>query len=102
MLSIVETQAVQIVQPTKNHSVELKIDVLEKILNAESVRDRNVVIVSVAEALRQGKSFLLSFYLQYLNARVSRSVNCFDLFVLKLVLFLININMYLFHLVQAK
>lgn len=69
--SIPQTQAIQIVQPTNDHAFELKIDVLEKILNADGISDRNVVVISVVGALRQGKSFLLNFYLQYLNARVS-------------------------------
>lgn len=68
----IKAQAIQIVEPTDDHSFVLKIEALEKILNAESIRDRNVVIVSVAGALRQGKSFLLNFYLQYLNAQVSQ------------------------------
>lgn len=63
--------AIQIVQPKSDHTFELKIDVLEKILSADDIRDRNVVVVSVAGALRQGKSFLLNFFLQYLYAQVS-------------------------------
>lgn len=69
--SIDEGRALQIVEPNDDHSFVLKIDALETILNAENIRDRYVVVVSIAGALRQGKSFLLNFFLQYLNARVS-------------------------------
>lgn len=65
-------RAIQIVEPTDDHAFVLKIDALQTILNAESIRDRYVVVVSIAGALRQGKSFLLNFYLQYLNAQVSQ------------------------------
>lgn len=73
--SVVNGRVIQIVQPTDDHTFVLKIDALETILNAESIRDRYVVVVSIADALRQGKSFLLNFYLQYLNAQVSQQVN---------------------------
>lgn len=71
--SIPQTQAIQIVQPTSDHAFELKLNVLETILSADGISDRNVVVVSVVGALRQGKSFLLNFFLQYLNARVSHN-----------------------------
>lgn len=67
----VNARAIQIVEPTDDHSFVLKIDALETILNEKSIRDRHVVVVSVAGALRQGKSFLLNFYLQYLYAQVN-------------------------------
>lgn len=70
--SIVSPRAIQIMEPTDDHTFALKIDALQTILNAESIRDRYVVVVSIAGALRQGKSFLLNFYLQYLNAQVSQ------------------------------
>lgn len=68
-----KVSAIQIVQPKSDHTFELKIDVLEKILSADDIRDRNVVVVSIAGALRQGKSFLLNFFLQYLYAQVSKN-----------------------------
>lgn len=70
--SVVSPRAIQIVEPTDDHAFALKIDALEAILNAESIRNRYVVVVSIAGALRQGKSFLLNFFLQYLNAQVSQ------------------------------
>lgn len=66
-------RSIQIVQPTSKHAFQLKISDLETILNAEDIRNRNVVVISIAGALRQGKSFLLNFYLQYLYAQVSKT-----------------------------
>lgn len=64
-------KAIQIVQPIDDHKFALKIDEFEKILNDEKIRDRHVVVISIAGALRQGKSFLLNFLLHYLQAQVS-------------------------------
>ncbi len=56
---------------TDDHSFDLDEEALEEILLDERVRDKNVVVVSVAGAFRKGKSFLLDFFLRYLNAGVS-------------------------------
>lgn len=64
--------AVQIVS-SKNHQFELKLLDLQNILETEEIKDRYVVIVSIAGAYRQGKSFLLNFLLKYLEARVTRT-----------------------------
>lgn len=66
-------RSIQIVQPTSDHAFQLKISDLETILNAEDIQKRYVVVVSIAGALRQGKSFLLNFYLQYSYAQVSKT-----------------------------
>lgn len=65
---------VQIVVPV-NHSFRLEIDELNHILGADNIKNRDVVVVSVAGALRQGKSFLLNFFLKYLYAEVKKKVN---------------------------
>lgn len=72
-MSTQNVRAIQIVKPSENHSFVLKTDELESILNCIEIRDRHVVVVSVAGALRQGKSFLLNYFLQFLNAQVSQS-----------------------------
>ena len=35
---------------------------------SDEVKDKKVVVVSVAGAFRKGKSFLLDFFIRYLNA----------------------------------
>ncbi|XP_078337258.1 atlastin-3-like isoform X2 [Crassostrea virginica] len=50
------------------HQLELNENNLKKILLHPEVKDRPVAIVSVAGALRKGKSFLLGFLLKYLQA----------------------------------
>lgn len=65
--------AVQIISPTNNHSFELKLNEINKILHSDDIKDRNVVVVSIAGAFRQGKSFLLNFFVKYLNAQVKKN-----------------------------
>ena len=62
---------VQVVVATDDHSFDLDEEALTEILLDERVRDKNVVVVSVAGAFRKGKSFLLDFFLRYLNAQVN-------------------------------
>ena len=62
---------VQIVVSKSDHSFELDEDALAKVLLQDHVKDKNVVIVSVAGAFRKGKSFLLDFFLRYMVTQVS-------------------------------
>lgn len=59
----------------QDHKFELQIDKIKSILEVDDLKDRYVVIVSIVGALREGKSFLLNFFLRYLNAMVSRNKN---------------------------
>lgn len=61
---------IQIVIP-KNQAYELEINELNHILDADDIKDRHIVVVSIAGASRQGKSFLLNFFLKFLYAQVS-------------------------------
>lgn len=61
--------AIQIIK-TENHTLKLELDALKRILEADDIKDHEVVIVSVAGELRKGKSFLLNFFLKYLYAQV--------------------------------
>lgn len=63
---------IQIVTPV-NQSFELELDELKYILEADDIKDRNVVVVSIAGAYRKGKSFMLNFFLKYLYAQVNQS-----------------------------
>ncbi|KDR14875.1 atlastin-like [Zootermopsis nevadensis] len=53
----------------RNGSFELDEKVLENILLQDHIKDKNVVVVSVAGAFGRGKSFLLNFLLRYLEAK---------------------------------
>ena len=61
---------VQIVLAHPDHSFELDEEALAEILYQEEIKDRSVVVVSVAGAFRKGKSFLLDFFLRYMNNKV--------------------------------
>ncbi|XP_069673514.1 atlastin isoform X2 [Periplaneta americana] len=57
---------VQIVVSRNDHTFELDEEALASILLQDHVKDKNVVVVSVAGAFRKGKSFLLDFFLRYM------------------------------------
>ncbi len=61
---------IQIVSTTDDHTFDLEEEALEEILLSPRIRDKKVIVVSVAGAFRKGKSFLLDFFLRYLNAQV--------------------------------
>lgn len=62
---------IQIVTPDGNHGFNTtNFNILKQILASDDLKDRQIVVVSVAGALRKGKSFLLNFFIKYLNARV--------------------------------
>jgi atlastin len=63
-------QPIQIVVSRDNHSFELDEDALAAVLLQDHVKDKNVVVVSVAGAFRKGKSFLLDFFLRYMVTQV--------------------------------
>lgn len=70
-----EPGPVQIVTVCKeDHSFALDTEALAQVLLAPEVRDKHVVVLSVAGAFRKGKSFLLDFMLRYMYRKVSRSV----------------------------
>ena len=72
---------VPVVVATESHSFELDEKALEDILLHESVRDKKVAVVSVAGAFRKGKSFLLDFFLRYLDREVNfRNSTCLYIF----------------------
>lgn len=66
---MVSVKALQIIAPNA-HKLELQLKTLIEILEADNIKDRNVVIISIAGAFRKGKSFLLNFFLRYLYAQV--------------------------------
>ncbi|KJH52717.1 guanylate-binding protein [Dictyocaulus viviparus] len=56
-----------------DHSFELNVCALEKILLDPKVADKKVAVIGVAGAYRMGKSFLLNFFLRYLQWRTDES-----------------------------
>lgn len=64
-------EPIQIVSPDNNHAfITQNLYIIKQILASDELRDRQIVVVSIAGALRKGKSFLLNFFLKYLNAKV--------------------------------
>lgn len=61
---------IQVVTPAPEHTFALDEESLSALLLREDVKDRAVVILSVAGAFRKGKSFLLDFLLRYLHKQV--------------------------------
>ncbi|XP_025410301.1 atlastin [Sipha flava] len=59
---------IPIVLAEESHQFILDEEALEEILLKDEIKDRNVVVVSVAGAFRKGKSFLLDFFLRYMKA----------------------------------
>jgi atlastin len=69
---ITNAEAIQIVKVNEEaHTFRLSEEDLTRIILQENVRNRDVVIISVAGAFRKGKSFLLDFFLRFLYAKVS-------------------------------
>ena len=63
--------AVPIVLANNDHTFTLDEEALKKVLLRDEIKDRFVVVISVAGAFRHGKSFLLDFFLRYLNSKVN-------------------------------
>lgn len=63
-------RAIQIITPV-NHTFHLELDDLKGILEADAIKDRHVVVLSIAGSFRKGKSFLLNFFIRYLDAQVT-------------------------------
>lgn len=63
-------RSVPIILANEDHTFSLDEDALAEILLRDEVKDRYVVVVSVAGAFRKGKSFLLDFFLRYMNTKV--------------------------------
>ncbi|KAL6421907.1 hypothetical protein ACFW04_010803 [Cataglyphis niger] len=68
-----EGRPVQVVLAHPDHTFELDEEALSEILLHDDVKDRSVVVVSVAGAFRKGKSFLLDFFLRYMNCKYTQN-----------------------------
>lgn len=67
---LIPAHAVQIIRPTNNHSFELQLEEINRIFQADDIKDRDIVVISIVGAKRTGKSFLLNILLDYLYAKV--------------------------------
>ncbi|XP_065167409.1 atlastin isoform X2 [Atheta coriaria] len=70
--------AIQIVIANDDHTFSLDEEALNNVLLREEIRDRTVIVVSVAGAFRKGKSFLLDFFLRYMNVKYVNNENGMD------------------------
>lgn len=61
--------AVQIITP-QDHKFELQLENLKQFFESADIKDRDVVLLSIAGPYRKGKSFILNFFLRYLHAQV--------------------------------
>lgn len=72
--TVQSAEPIQIVKVNEEaHTFRLSEEDLTRIILQDNVKNRDVVIVSVAGAFRKGKSFLLDFFLRYLYARVRQT-----------------------------
>lgn len=70
-----EPHPVPIVKTTDDHNFTLDEALLSSLLLHDSIKDLHVAVISVAGAFRKGKSFLLNFFLRYLQSEdVSNTV----------------------------
>ncbi|XP_066152072.1 atlastin [Euwallacea fornicatus] len=67
--------AVPVILANNDHSFKLDEEALRKVLLKDEIKDRYVVVVSVAGAFRHGKSFLLDFFLRYMNSKYVHKQN---------------------------
>lgn len=69
-----ESQPIQIISSEDHKFILQDLDDVKRILAADELNGRELIVVSIAGALRQGKSFLLNYFLRYLNARVGKKI----------------------------
>ncbi|XP_055313933.1 atlastin-like isoform X2 [Sitodiplosis mosellana] len=63
--------SIQLVTP-KDRTFDLNEVELGSMLNNDDFKDRHLVVISIAGPYRQGKSFLLNFFIRYLNAQYKK------------------------------
>lgn len=76
-------RAVSIVK-INNGQFELNDKFLVSVLNHPDIKDKKLVVVSIAGASCEGNHFLLAYFLDYLNSRVCKKKNGFLHFVVNL------------------
>lgn len=62
---------IQIIRPDDSHNFKLENWFkVNRIFQSDKLTHHELVVVSIAGDYRKGKSFLLNYFLKYLNARV--------------------------------
>ncbi|KAF5271746.1 hypothetical protein FQA39_LY08069 [Lamprigera yunnana] len=69
---------IQIVLANKDHTFTLDEEALGRVLMQDEIKDRYVVVISVAGAFRKGKSFLLDFFLRYMESKYVLKQHSFE------------------------
>ena len=69
-VEIPKARPVCILKTKDDHTFELDEEALEGILLQPEIKNRKVAVVCVAGAFRKGKSFLLNFFIRYLDGQV--------------------------------
>ncbi|KAJ0175922.1 hypothetical protein K1T71_008096 [Dendrolimus kikuchii] len=70
-----EVHGMQMLNISKDHKYSLNEAGLKELLQRDDVKDLPVVVVTVAGAYRMGKSFLLDYFLRYLQAPIEKQQN---------------------------
>lgn len=79
-------RGMKILTPVKD-SLVLAVNDLKRLLEADDIKDRFLVVISVSGAVRQRKTFLLEFLVQYLNAQVIEDWNQNRDFEIRMIFF---------------
>lgn len=72
-----EHRAVSIVGKNEDGNFTSNFAEVEQILMDPKVKDLKVAVISIVGKYRKGKSFLLNFFLRYLNSKVKNSSDFF-------------------------
>ena len=70
-VDIPDARPICILKTKDDHSFELDEEALESVLLQPDIKNKKVVVVCVAGAFRKGKSFLLNFFIRYLDGKVN-------------------------------
>lgn len=68
--SALPPRAIQIIIP-ENHLFRLNFNELHQIFEDDNLKNRQLVVVSIAGPYRYGKSFLMNFFIRFLDAQVN-------------------------------
>lgn len=58
----------------ENNLITLDETALRNILMQEEIKNKKVCVISITGTFRQGKSFLLNFFLRYLKLKVCKKI----------------------------